>query len=469
MKLPNTLSASAASFQDSWVMDLGGEEAIRQLNPFANGQRGLWRGAGSFALIKDRSNVGKDNYATEINMREDGVFALEAFNWQVHAGPIWVKAASITEYSPYGSEIENKDVLDRYSTALFGYNGQLSTAVGANMRHREMAFTSFEEEALDGANNATSIAQSNSGNFNITNKDAWKLRKVPVLGGNEQVAIIDYPFLEVETLRAHDNITLSGYNLVVGGSFTLEDMEISCKFRDPQSTDQSIVRFSGAGLKSLSNKWKGELSYYEKVEGTVIDSVEAEIVDGEGAHTGTRSLKVKVDFEQVQNFLELEEEKEYVISAWVKVSTGNSFDYTYATTNASAENSERLGIAIKDAAGQYLGVIEPSGTIIDGWQRLQGKFKYPKDAGLISLRFQRGDYSEMLVDDIRFFPNLGNMQSYVYERGTYRLMATLDNNNYATLYSYDSEGNLFLIKKETIEGIKTIQESVSHQKGADNE
>ena len=42
---------------------------------------------------------------------------------------------------------------------------------------------------------------------------------------------------------------------------------------------------------------------------------------------------------------------------------------------------------------------------------------------------------------------------------TNRLTATLDENNYATYYTYDLEGNLIAVNKETIDGIKTIQES----------
>ncbi|MGB0523476.1 MAG: hypothetical protein ACPGJS_10985 [Flammeovirgaceae bacterium] len=469
-QIPNVLGASAASFQDSWVMALGGEAGIRNLNPFANGQRGLWRGEGGFSLIKDRTGAHEGSYETAIDMQHHGDFTLDAFNWQAHAGPNWVKASTITEYSPYGSELENKDVLERYSTALFGYNGELSTAVGANMRQREMAFTGFEEEVKPGT--ATAFHQANAGNFNITNQEAMRLRKVKVLGGNQQVGIIEYPFLDLEKLRSQSNITLNGHNVTGGGSFTIEDVTLGCKFRDVRNAEQAVVRFDGAGLDALGSIWKGELSYYEQVKNdetnAILSTDEAEIVDGVEAHTGRRSLRVKVDFEQRQNYLDLEEGKEYVISAWVKVNTGKRFDLTYQTDEAVTDKANRLGIGVKNAAGTYLALLEPAGTIIEGWQRIQGKFTYQTGSEELILSFQKGGNPEIYLDDIRLFPNLGNMQSYVYELGTYRLLATLDNNNYATLYSYDSEGNLFLIKKETIEGIKTIQESLSHQKGSDD-
>ena len=68
----------------------------------------------------------------------------------------------------------------------------------------------------------------------------------------------------------------------------------------------------------------------------------------------------------------------------------------------------------------------------------------------------------MLFDDIRIHPFHGNMQGHVYNTKDYRLKATLDANNYATFYEYDDEGNLFLVRKETHEGIVTLQESRSH-------
>jgi hypothetical protein len=40
-------------------------------------------------------------------------------------------------------------------------------------------------------------------------------------------------------------------------------------------------------------------------------------------------------------------------------------------------------------------------------------------------------------------------------------MAELDENNYATFYEYDDDGTLVRVKKETVNGIKTIKETRS--------
>ncbi len=42
-----------------------------------------------------------------------------------------------------------------------------------------------------------------------------------------------------------------------------------------------------------------------------------------------------------------------------------------------------------------------------------------------------------------------------------RLMADLDENNYASLYEYDDDGTLIRVKKETEKGIMTIRETRS--------
>lgn len=53
------------------------------------------------------------------------------------------------------------------------------------------------------------------------------------------------------------------------------------------------------------------------------------------------------------------------------------------------------------------------------------------------------------------------MKSFVYDPVNLRLMAELDENNYATFYEYDDDGTLIRVKKETERGVKTIKETRS--------
>ncbi len=51
----------------------------------------------------------------------------------------------VTMFSRFGYEIENRDALDRYTSATYGYNNSLPTAISANARYREIGFASFED------------------------------------------------------------------------------------------------------------------------------------------------------------------------------------------------------------------------------------------------------------------------------------------------------------------------------------
>ena len=79
----------------------------------------------------------------------------------------------------------------------------------------------------------------------------------------------------------------------------------------------------------------------------------------------------------------------------------------------------------------------------------------------MSVAFKAASGTAANFDDLRIHPFNAEMKSYVYDPVTMRLMAQLDENNYATFYEYDEEGILIRVKKETERGIKTIHETRS--------
>ncbi len=136
----------------------------------------------------------------------------------------------------------------------------------------------------------------------------------------------------------------------------------------------------------------------------------------------------------------------YLVSAWVK----------------DDKSDPRFGYDNPFILVSYVGApdnfyLKPSGAVIDGWQRIDGLVTVPSGAASIkiALSCEKGD---CLFDDIRFIPTDGSMLSYVYDPITLRLIAELDERNYATLYEYDEEGKLIRTKKETEKGIMTITE-----------
>jgi hypothetical protein len=97
--------------------------------------------------------------------------------------------------------------------------------------------------------------------------------------------------------------------------------------------------------------------------------------------------------------------------------------------------------------------------IVEGWKRIEAVFTVPSIATSFTLQLQSSGVS--YFDDIRIHPFDGQMKSFAYDPSSQRLMAELDENNFATFYEYDDEGILIRVKKETERGIMTIKETRS--------
>src|SRR5205823_3359390 len=100
-------------------------------------------------------------------------------------------------------------------------------------------------------------------------------------------------------------------------------------------------------------------------------------ITSEKAHTGVRSLAVHGDVAFRQIRLQ-PQTGTYVLSAWV--SRKNTDVTTYAAPSGTGE-SRRLGVGLViggsttdagDVSGGGTVLFEPTGPIIDGWQRVDG-------------------------------------------------------------------------------------------------
>jgi hypothetical protein len=146
-------------------------------------------------------------------------------------------------------------------------------------------------------------------------------------------------------------------------------------------------------------------------------------------------------------------QQKYVFSGWIKedISSGQVFSY----------DSTIVKVIIKDSNSSTLVEerIPVNGFIIDGWQRLYGTFTIPENSASITVMLVPNNSTSTYFDDLRIHPFDANMKTYVYDPVSFRLMAELDENNYATFYEYDEEGQLIRVKKETEKGIYTLQET----------
>ena len=161
-------------------------------------------------------------------------------------------------------------------------------------------------------------------------------------------------------------------------------------------------------------------------------------------------------------------EKKYMLSGWVKEKSNEGMKLSNYSN--SAIRLYTVGLASGSLEKPvFIGDFYPTGNIIDGWQRIEGFFSietYQNDdqTAVNNLVIELKNTSSKITsyfDDIRIYPFHGSMKSFVYDNETKKLMAELDENNFATYYEYDKEGGLVRVKKETNKGIFTIQETRS--------
>lgn len=436
--LEKVLNASASTFSDQWLLDYSDLnitdmvelEGLMNKDSYQNGQSGIWRTKTQWNYEVDRQKT------NNIDIRNDGIFEdFEMFNWEengIYQMERWRNVNTMTRYNPSSYELENQDILDRNSSALYGYNNQLPIATGVNMAYEEMAYMGFEQEA--------------NGNFSFTEKtegeltnDVFRIRRFEVIFGANNQIILNQPESELTQLIGRTDLYMSFDNATSNSEVTISPslfkyrprnkVYVDCLF--DKGTFTLGVLSGSESLYTLGN-WKGYLYFFEVIQADAVEFSEA------AAHTGKKSLRLSanVNADITQELLKLKAGKKYIVSAWVK----------------DASNISSITIEGK--------TMSPKSPSIEGWKRIQDSFTVGGDPPTIT--FNAGS-QVTYFDDIRIYPETGNMQSYVYNPADYRLSAVLDNNNYATYYYYDPEGNLFLVKKETVEGIKTIQESMSYR------
>jgi PKD repeat protein len=452
------ITASAVTFSDVWPLSHD-NAALGNRSSYLNGTQGVWRNNASYAYDTARLQ------SPTINVAKDGTFPMNQFDWgsaNFNVVPNWIQANTMTQYSPYSYELENQDVLGVYSAALYDYGGHLPSANGVNMRNSEMAFTSFESVDVDINGNPTGKP---SGNWMLRNIDqpATNIYKVPIGLANaavieasvEELEFVQRVDVSAETLNFLFPSFFNAYFLPYAKSFNhLQDVEVLCKQVHPTNPKWSIIVLAKAPFEGF---WSGKIT----VKRTARKAVDA--VLGTVAHSGKKSLKVtsiqppdQLNFRQ--EMLQLEQGKTYWVNVWVSVDNAN------LSTPKLADN---LGIELTFLNRQQQPIstvsFQPVGTIIEGWQQIKGTFISPTKNPLIEIKFKPGSTGTAYYDDLRLQPEKGNMKAYVYDLNDYRLRAILDEENYASFFYYDAEGNLYLTKKETEKGIKTITENVSYQ------
>lgn len=469
--LDSVLSASATTYSDAWVQDFSdvrfeqGDQAyqlgdLQGRHPFASGERGIWRAKGSYVYVTDRRQ------STDLNLAKDGTFdGLPMFNFQstffASCAKRWRHVSEVTRYSPYSFELENRDVLDVHSAALYGYRGKLPIAVAANAEYREIGFESFEEYD---EKTTLGVLELTTGNIDLYTNNSGNA--VPVMQMQEVI------YGQNTTALLAGALANGTYDTKVEGRTHGSTFDPAVQVAD----HLPVASISGTAVNFSPNApylhqaptgtyWNGRLGFERPVLSTS-GANGLQSFSADKAHTGKLSYKWTGKLEFAQNRLKLQPGEMYALQLWVSRTDENV--PTYFDLSNSMSPDDRLHIAVKfyNTSGNLLStspIFEPAGRLVEGWQKIEGEFTVPAGTENISFVLNSGDVSESpesaYLDDIRLQPLQSKMSCHVYNTGDYRLHATLDDDNFALRYQYDEAGNIYLIQKETVDGWRTIQES----------
>jgi hypothetical protein len=142
-------------------------------NPYYTGILGNWRPKSSYVYQINRENLVSDAAKKgSTDIRKSGAYSVfspfwtySGVAWNQSSDLKWIAANEMTNFNLKGLEVENKDALNRYSAALFGYLESMPVAVASNAQYREIAYDGFEDYGF--VLDCSSSDTCNTGHFNF--------------------------------------------------------------------------------------------------------------------------------------------------------------------------------------------------------------------------------------------------------------------------------------------------------------
>jgi hypothetical protein len=168
------------------------------------------------------------------------------------------------------------------------------------------------------------------------------------------------------------------------------------------------------------------------------------------------------EYYNLSGFMPLDN-KAMILSLWVKSAVGKVGKTNYTTTYDALNETSPSKVVVdyfnSTGASIHTETLNPKGAMIDGWQKIEDIL--PAVSGAVSIRIRlEADLYGAFFDDLRIHPLHSNMKTYVYDPESRRILAILDENNYATFYKYDIDGSLMKVERETDQGRVTVKENI---------
>ena len=465
-----------------------------------------------------------DSLAEEIEPHLKGVFLGERpigdsrynkefhlFDWNGPNFENWIPQNTITKYDVDGNALESYDAIGVFSSTEYGYNGHLPTSVAVNAGIDEQFFTSAEQGLSGLEEDAKYIGAGLDVDQNIAHSGEASVKLFP--GSDRRIRLqIDPKEDYMISAWVKPDAPDEG-NLLANSSFDEglihwgENGDTDDWVYDNSSSGEVCYQYTGGSYGSLLRRTGISLEQGEIYEITfkylcdvvptqfivkflTDDAVRNCMVDLNSANgnfdipsgipvddrfSGSINLPFTINSGPGDYILDL-----YMYycqddcnDPWEQITSGFCFTSIEIEKPGASESNTPANYEIVanvyDESDNLLDskIISSSGLIVEGWEKIEGRVDFSSsNAAYLELELKALDDNNNLkfgyLDDLRIYPVDASMNSFAYDKTNYKLSAELDENNFATFYEYDESGKLFLIKKETEKGIKTLKEVISN-------
>ena len=376
------------------------------VNPFINGILGSWRKKSDYTYRSEREGnavATGGTLAGEFRSFFSNTFPLSV-SARAENSP-WQYETAATVFDPYGRNMESKNSVGIYSSEVFGYGFSLPILAAQNARYMNTAFDGFED-------------------YQYKNEADNPWNNCPIL-----------PHFKFDTASAKvvDNVSHTGYSsLKVTDAVSLTRNFYALEDAVAPSGSSSVFTATRNNLIQpfTPNEGKYFFSAWMRTEAPAPSDTA-----GGGTHV----------FQNIGNLINN-------ISPINFSGLGSTF-----TGLTGAMGDVKIKITNSSGAETTLAAVSREGKSIDGWKQINAEFTILENVRSIKVELSPPGVTAW-YDDIRIQPFNSQMKTFVYDPQTLRLMATLDENNYAAMYEYDNEGNLVRNKKEVEDNIVTLQE-----------
>lgn len=415
------------------------------INPYAENLKGNWLPKTSYSYLTNRSagNIKSDGYYTSFKPFYDQQSSsawLPVYNRSFNNNATvpydnWQKGEE-TEYVNQKSQVlQTKNSLGLRSSVLYGYNNTLPVAAATNAGHNEIAFDSFEDYLY--------MTGQECGAMTVNNPNGY-------------IGHFNYYYnggilLPVNNLRLTTSAAHTGkYSMLIPKSTGTVQSKISLRRR--LSKDAPVAYSATSDNVPYTLKEQDNSGTFGPYDRTAFGNTPRKYV-----------LSVWVRELNVQQSTQSQVYGLPIITSPQVTDYGNLAKVNvYMETVSSSPGGTPTTLLLNTAAPK-------KSPVINSWQKLEYEFDVPDvnsstDLGkrtLVIDLYNSSTTRTYLFDDIRVQPFNSQMKAMVYDPASLRLMAELDDRNFATTYEYDREGTLVRINKETEKGIYTLKETRS--------